>query len=68
VVSQTLNIIIQYGSNCILGIMKVWRFLPKMSSKNQPHISVSIVWQYWLGVAKPKNVLKLTLRPSNKLL
>ena len=31
-------------------------FSPKMSPKNQPHVSLSTVWQYWLGMAKLKNV------------
>jgi len=28
-VSMSLPVIVQYGSNCILGIMKVWGFQPK---------------------------------------
>jgi len=39
-----------------------------MSSQNQPHISFTTVWQYWLGTAKLKNVFRLTLNTSNKLL
>ena len=58
-------LIIQYDSNCIFGIMEI--FCPKISPKNQPHISFKTVWQDWLGIAKPKNIFRLTLNPSNKL-
>ena len=38
-------------------------FCTAISSKNQPHISYTTVWQYWLDIAKPKNVFRLTLNP-----
>ena len=50
-----------YGT--VVGIEEVWETI---SPKNQHHISFSIVWQDWLG-AKPKNVFRLTLNPSNEL-
>ena len=64
---QHLNVLnlkhtIQHSSNCLLGIMKAWGF------QNQPHVSFSAIWQHWLGIAKPKNVFRSTLNPSNKLL
>jgi len=37
-------------------------------TQNQPHISFSTVWQHWLGIAKPKNVVRSTLYPSNIIL
>ena len=40
--------------------MEVWAFLPR----NQLYISFMTVWQYWVGMSKPKTVF----RPSNKFL
>jgi len=37
--------IIQYGNNCIVGIMKIWGFISKLSPKNLFHISFSTVCQ-----------------------
>jgi len=31
-------------------------FCPTISPINEPHTTV---WQYWLGIAKPKNVFRL---------
>ena len=45
----------------ILGIMVVWGFLHNNIDQNQPHNSDTTVWQFWLGIAKPKNVFRLTL-------
>ena len=46
--------------------MKVKGFWPKLSSQNQLDIYFLTVWEYWLGIAKPKNVLKSILNPSTK--
>jgi len=43
-IPSSLNSITQYGSTCIVGIMEVWGFCPKISSKNQLYIYYSIVW------------------------
>ena len=41
-------------SYCIVGIMEVFRiFCPKVSPKNQPHVSFITFWWYWLVIAKP---------------
>ena len=35
---DTISIIMQYGSNCLIGIMKVWGFQPKnISQKPASH-------------------------------
>ena len=51
-----------------IGIMKVWRFCPKLSPQNQLDICFLTVWEYWLGLAKPKNVFRSTLSHCIKLL
>ena len=38
----------------ILGITEVWFSCPKVLPKNQPHTSFTTVWQYCLGITKPK--------------
>ena len=46
-------------STVVTIYLESWKFGvfgPKISPKNQPHISFSIVWQYWFGIAKPKNI------------
>ena len=50
----------------IVWIMKVWGF---QRSKLSPKIQLlSTVWQYWLGIVDPKNVLRSFLTHSKKLL
>jgi len=44
-----------------IGIIKVWGFLPKNPPTNQPNIYFVKIWQYWLGIAKSKNVFRSTL-------
>jgi len=48
--------------------MEAWVFSPKYHPKNQPDISFSVVWQYWLGIAKPKNVFRSTPTSSYGIL
>jgi len=47
-------------------IMKVRGFGPKLSPQNQLDIYFLTVWEYWLGMAKPKNVFRSILNPSIK--
>ena len=56
--------IIQYDSNCILGNMEACGFQPIYCSKTSLTFPI---WQYWLGIAKPKKVFSTTLNLSNKL-
>jgi len=49
-----------------IGIIKVRDFGPKLSPQNQLEIYFLTVWEYWLGIAKPKNVFRLILNPSDK--
>jgi len=51
-----------------IGIMKVWGFGPKLSPLNQLDICFPTVWEYWLGIAKPKSVFRSTLNRCIKLL
>ena len=46
-----------------IGIVKAWRLWPKILLQNQLNISTLTVGQYWLGIAKPKNVFRSI--PSN---
>jgi len=56
--------IYQYIVASLLEIMEVWSFQPKnITQKPALCISFTTVWQYWLGIAKPKNVFRLTLNP-----
>ena len=48
-----------------IGIIKVWGFLPKNPTYKPTKY---LAWQHWLGIAKPKNVLRSTLNLSIKLL
>jgi len=40
----------------------------KISPKNQPYLSHTTMWQYWLGKTKPKKVFRWTRNTFNKLL
>ena len=48
--------------------MKVWDFGPKLSPQNQLDFCFLTVWEYWLGIAKPKDVFRSTLNLCIKLL
>jgi len=49
-----------------IGIMKVWGFWFELSPQNQLDICFLALWEYWLGLPKPKNVFRSTLDPSIK--
>ena len=51
-----------------IGIIKVWDFLPENPTYNQLNINFVTAWQHWLGIVKPKNVLRSTLNHYIKLL
>ena len=72
---------ILYRRNCTIilrfGIMELWNFLYKklsqldslfilLSPQNQLDIYFLTLWEYWLGLAKPKNVFGSILNPSIK--
>jgi len=42
-------------------------FGPKLSPQNQLDIYFLTVWEYWLGIAKLKNVFRSILNPSIKI-
>jgi len=64
-----LHFIIQYCSNCILRTIKVWGFqLKNITKKPATRISVTTVWQDWLGMDNPKNFFRLTINLCIKLL
>ena len=46
--------------------MKVREFWPKIITQNQLEIYFLTLWEYLLGIAKPKNVFRSILNPSNK--
>jgi len=48
--------------------MKVWGFWPRIISQNQLDICFLTVWEYWLGIAKPKDVFRSTLNCCIELL
>ena len=41
-------------------------FGPKLSPQNQLDICFLALWEYWLGLAKPKSVFRSILDPSIK--
>ena len=51
-----------------IGIMKFGDFGQKLSPQNQLDIYFLTHWEYWLGLAKPKNVFRSILNPSIKWL
>jgi len=64
---QRILLLISYSTVVLfIGIKKVGDFGPKLSSQNQLDIYFLRVWEYWLGIAKPKNVFRSTLNPSTK--
>ena len=54
--------IIQYSST----VDRDWGFWPKILLQKQLNVYISTVRQYWLGIAKLKNVFKAFLNPSFK--
>ena len=50
--------------------MKVWGFWPKIISPKPAWYCICYltVWEYWLGIAKPKNIFRSTLNRYIKLL
>ena len=53
----------------ILGIMKVWDFLPQnITPKHQLSIYFVTSRQNWLGIAKLKNVFRSIIDPSTNLI
>ena len=66
-INISATLIIQYGSNCVLWIMEVWGFQPINITQNLPQISFLTVWQYWLGIAKPKKCLQINPKPFQQV-
>ena len=48
--------------------MKAWDFLPLNITPKSTYISFITSRQYWLGIAKSKNIFRLTINPSTKLI
>ena len=66
-VIHKLNNTVSYSTVVLyIGIMKVRGFWPKLSPQNQLDIYFLTLWEYWLGLAKPKNVFRSILNPSIK--
>ena len=49
-----------------IGIMKVRGFWPQIITQNQLDIYFLTVWEYFLGIAKPKNIFRSILNPYIK--
>ena len=49
----------------VIAYIEVWDFLPQKILQNSYFVTSR---QYWLGIAKPKNVFRSTINPSTKLI
>jgi len=50
-------------SMAVLYLLGIMVFCLKISPQNQPHISFTTIWQYWLDIAKLKIAFR-TFTPS----
>ena len=58
------RVVIQYSNN--IRDHEGLRYLTKTLTRNQPHNTFMLPWQYWLGITKLKSAFSMTWNVATK--